>query len=293
MNPSPALQTAVQQKLSTHFSSADKIIFSTVGDGSINETYRVSFGDRTVFCKINSATKFPQLFAKEKEGLEAIGKIGVINVPAVIGCFEYENKQVLILEWIQEGERTERFWKTFGQQLATLHQNPSDSFGYAEDNYMGSVPQSNRKHTNWNSFFAEERLLPMAARCFDKNLLSKNHLQALEKLQQKLPEIFEPENPILLHGDLWSENFVCNQASKPVLIDPAVYFGHRSIDLAMTTLFGGFRQLFYEAYHYHFPFPLNYKEQWAVCNLYPLLIHLYLFGSSYLPQIERTLNAFN
>jgi fructosamine-3-kinase len=82
---------------------------------------------------------------------------------------------------------------------------------------------------------------------------------------------------------------MCNQAGEPVLIDPAVYYGHRSMDLAMTTLFGGFGQRFYDAYNYHFPFPANYKQQWQVCNLYPLLIHLYLFGGSYLPQIERTL----
>jgi fructosamine-3-kinase len=85
---------------------------------------------------------------------------------------------------------------------------------------------------------------------------------------------------------------MCNREAEPVLIDPAVYYGHRSMDLAMTTLFGGFRPPFYEAYHHHFPLPLNYKEQWAICNLYPLLIHLYLFGPGYLPQIQSVLKQF-
>jgi len=292
MNPSPELQTAIQQKLASHFSSVGKINFLSVGGGSINDTYRISFGDRSFFCKINSATKFPQLFAREKSGLELIAKQVFIKTPFVINHFEHEEQQVLLLEWIQEGERTESFWKSFGQQLAALHQQSSDSFGLDEDNYMGSVPQSNRKQGNWNSFFVEERLQPMIQRCFDKNLFTKNHLQAFEGLQQKLATIFEPEKPSLLHGDLWSGNFICNQASEPVLIDPAVYYGHRSMDLAMTTLFGGFRQPFYEAYNYHFPLPKNYEEQWAVCNLYPLLIHLYLFGASYLYQLERTLRVF-
>ncbi|RYF81550.1 MAG: ketosamine-3-kinase, partial [Chitinophagaceae bacterium] len=263
-----------------------------VGGGSINNTYRISFDSKSVFCKINSATKFPQLFSKEKAGLELIATQGIIKTPSVIDCFENDDEQVLLMEWIQEGERTESFWKIFGQQLAAVDQISSESFGLDDDNYMGSIPQSNRKHNDWIPFFINERLQPMARRCFDKNLLAKNHLQAFENLQQKLPGIFEKENPSLLHGDLWSGNFMCNRSGEPVLIDPAVYYGHRSVDLAMTTLFGGFRQPFYEAYHYHFPLPKNHEEQWAVCNLYPLLIHLYLFGSSYLPQIERTLSVF-
>ena len=292
MNLSTALQAAIQQKLKAHFSFAEKINFSPVSGGSINNTYCISFGSQFVFCKINSATKFPQLLAKEKSGLELIQKQNIIKTPSVIDHFEFENQQVLLLEWITEDERTQSFWKSFGQQLAALHQQSSGRFGLDEDNYMGSVPQSNRIHLDWISFFTNERLQPMTRRCFDKNLLTKNHLQAFENLQQKLPDIFEKENPSLLHGDLWSGNFTCNRSGEPVLIDPAVYFGHRSVDLAMTTLFGGFRQPFYEAYDYHFPLPKNYEEQWSVCNLYPLLIHLYLFGSSYLSQIERTLKKF-
>ncbi|HVF97476.1 MAG TPA: fructosamine kinase family protein, partial [Flavisolibacter sp.] len=117
-------------------------------------------------------------------------------------------------------------------------------------------------------------------------------LRQFENIDKRLEEIFEEEKPSLLHGDLWSGNFMCNLKGEPVLFDPAVYYGHRSADLAMTTLFGGFKPSFYEAYHHHFPLPANYKEQWAACNLYPLLIHLYLFGTRYLSQIEETLRQF-
>lgn len=197
-----------------------------------------------------------------------------------------------MLQWIECGERTEAFWKTLGEGLAALHQITNDAFGFAENNYMGSVPQSNDAHLTWTDFFARQRLRPVIKKCFDKKLLSKKHRLEFERLEQKLPNFFEEEKPSLLHGDLWSGNFMCDKNGQPVLIDPAVYYGHRSMDLAMTTLFGGFRSPFYETYNHHFPFPENYKEQWAVCNLYPLLIHLFLFGASYLPQIERTLGQF-
>lgn len=231
---------------------------------------------------------------KEKKGLELLGKQNLIKVPSAIDCIQDDTHQILLLEWIEEGQRTESFWKKFGEQLAALHEISNDSFGLDEDNYMGSVPQQNNPAINWTEFFIHQRLQPMLNRCNEKNLFTSIHQQQFEKLFIQLPNIFEPEEkPSLLHGDLWSGNFMCNQNNEPVLIDPAVYYGHRSVDLAMTTLFGGFDKSFYEACNYHLPFANNYKEQWQVCNLYPLLIHLYLFGCSYLPQIENTLQQFS
>jgi fructosamine-3-kinase len=136
-------------------------------------------------------------------------------------------------------------------------------------------------------------LQPQLNLALSKNLLQKNHVDSFYSLAQKLDSIFNIEPPSLLHGDLWSGNFMCNDSSSPVLIDPAVYFGHRSVDLGMTTLFGGFDQLFYDAYNYHFPLPSNYREQWEVANLYPLLIHLNLFGSSYLHDIAAILKRYS
>lgn len=285
------IQKAIAQKISLS-PPVTALNVLPIGGGSINKTYRISFDDRSVFCKMNSASRFPQLFEKEKAGLEFIARQNLINTPAVIDCFEEADAQILLLEWIEPGERTKTFWKIFGEQLAALHHVSADYFGLQEDNYMGSVPQCNRPHKTWTYFFAQERLQPMIERCFQKQQLNQKHLRQFENLEKRLTEIFGDEKPSLLHGDLWSGNFMCNQASEPVLIDPAVYFGHRSMDLAMTTLFGGFRGGFYEAYNHRFPLPKNYEEQWAVCNLYPLLVHLYLFGSSYLPQIENTLKRF-
>src|SRR5687768_10906563 len=282
----------IQNLLSNKLQSAVKAIKS-IGGGCINQTFKITTANDHFFCKVNSASKFPHLFEKEKNGLLTIEKQNIIQTPKIINCFIESDQQLLILEWIEEGAKNNQFWKTFGEQLALLHQVSSEQYGFEEDNYMGSVPQKNSLHHDWISFFIKERLQPLLILCRQKGLLSQKHEDQFESLHQRLSKIFNKEKPALLHGDLWSGNYMCDKKSNPVLIDPAVYYGHRSIDLAMTTLFGGFDKSFYEAYHYHFPLPHNHQEQWKVCNLYPLLIHLFLFGKSYLAQVEQTLNQFD
>ena len=241
------ITSILQQQIPSFTGKAGTLQLQPVGGGSINETFRIQSGDAFFFCKVNSATKFPHLFQKESNGLSLIQSHHKIKTPAVLNCFEAEGHQFLLLEWIEQGERTTGFWKKFGEQLAAMHQVKSTACGLDEDNYMGSVPQQNCKQEDWCIFFVEERLSPLIKNCDMANLLSRTDRSQFEKLTQKLPGIFEAEKPSLLHGDLWSGNFLCDSSSEPVLIDPAVYYGHRSMDLAMTTLFGGFRQPFYEA----------------------------------------------
>jgi protein-ribulosamine 3-kinase len=265
-----------------------------VGGGSINQCYKVVLQNGgKLFCKLNSAAKFPQLFESEYAGLELLRASGAIRVPRVHAATEAEGWQLLLMEWIDEGERTPAFWRLFGETLVALHENAEAGFGGTADNYMGSVPQSNTAHPSWPLFFQAERLEPMIRRCSDSGALSQKDRALFENLFPKFPALFPEAAPSLLHGDLWSGNFLCAAGGQPVLLDPAVYYGHRSVDLAMTTLFGGFEKAFYEAYHYHYPFPPNYKEQWEICNLYPLLIHLYLFGESYKRPILETLQKFS
>ena len=264
-----------------------------MGGGSINETCQVSINrDARLFLKLNSTTKYPGLFEKEKDGLEFLGKQKIIQTPSVIVCDNIHEYQVLVLEWIEGGLRTEKFWNEFGERLAKLHLVSNSHFGFGEDNYMGALVQFNRQQSSWVEFFIHCRLVPQIELTKKRHFLQAKHLDAFEVLYSRLTGIFNNEQPSLLHGDLWSGNYMCDQNGLPVLIDPAIYFGHRSMDLAMTTLFGGFDKQFYESYNYHFPFPGNYHEQWEVCNLYPLLIHLNLFGPGYLSQIERTLRKF-
>ena len=290
MNLQP-VKELISKQLNASFGSVELF---PVGGGSINQTYRLSLNkSKHYFLKVNTESKFPGLFEKERNGLEFLAKQNCIRTPSVIYCDRAGDQQLLLLEWIGSGPRTEDFWKVFGEQLARLHHFHDPYFGFYEDNYMGSLTQLNRLAKTWSEFFIYCRLQPQIELALRNDLLQKNHATAFYALAQKLDSIFDIERPSLLHGDLWSGNFMCNESSMPVLIDPAVYFGHRSIDLGMTTLFGGFDKVFYDAYHYHFPLPSNYHEQWEISNLYPLLIHLNLFGSGYLHQIESTIKRYS
>ena len=282
-----------------------------VGGGSINNAYFITTGQQQHwFCKINDAIRFPDLFVLERQGLALLGATATIRVPQVIACEVIAGKQVLVLEWIEEGLRSDSFWTTFGRQLAQLHQVTGPGFGLSIappfdglsspssapalplNNYMGSLPQSNTPSPDWVEFFRDQRLEPQIKLAADNGHLGARAVRQFQGLYKALDTIFEKEPPALLHGDLWSGNFLCDGRGHPVLIDPAVYYGHRSMDLAMTTLFGGFERPFYEAYAWHYPFPPNYRQQWDICNLYPLLIHLNLFGASYLGNILHTIRCF-
>ncbi|MBS1662044.1 MAG: fructosamine kinase family protein [Bacteroidetes bacterium] len=264
-----------------------------IGGGSINDTYQVLTKDnKRWFGKFNNAHDFPDLFVKEARGLALLNQQQLFRVPTIAACSQVGDTQVLLLEWIDSGPQSPRFWRDFGQSLALLHQVTSTSFGLPENNYMGALPQDNTPSPTWLELFIHRRLEPQIHIARTHGLLDETAHRHFQRLYQHLPEIFPPEPPSLLHGDLWSGNFLCDTHSKPVLIDPAVYFGHRSVDLAMTTLFGGFAPAFYEAYAHHYPLPPNYREQWEICNLYPLLIHLNLFGKSYLANILNTIQRF-
>jgi protein-ribulosamine 3-kinase len=304
-----------------------------VGGGSINSTFQILTKlNKRWFGKFNNARQFPGLFVKESNGLALLRRLGPIRVPATIGCMEVEGSQVLLLEWIDEGLRTDDFWRRFGQQLALQHRvsqavppatssspnisvppdhsaaasgigrsrvlflpeipRQAPSFGLEEDNYMGALPQDNTPAADWVDFFIQRRLEPQIRSAIDAGLIDSSILGHFRRLYARLPDFFPPEPPSLLHGDLWSGNFLCDTAGQPVLIDPAVYFGHRHMDLAMTTLFGGFEPAFYGAYNDIYPFPKNYLQQWEIANLYPLLIHLNLFGLSYKGNILHTIRRF-
>jgi protein-ribulosamine 3-kinase len=283
----------------------ETLFYHPVGGGSINEAYQVSTkNNRRWFCKFNQAAGFPGLFAKEARGLALLGRLGGLRVPAVIACETMGGQQVLVLEWIDQDLKPPPtdFWRLFGEQLAQLHRFTQPRPGLEENNYMGALPQDNSPvpsgqhappNTPWSEFFIQRRLQPQVRLAADHGLLDPAALRHFERLYPALPGIFgEEEPPSLLHGDLWSGNFLCDNSGQPVLIDPAVYYGHRSMDLAMTTLFGGFEPAFYESYGYHYPLPPNYREQWAIANLYPLLIHLNLFGKSYQGNILHTIQSF-
>jgi protein-ribulosamine 3-kinase len=291
---SSVVHTLIQSRLEEYLNlPVSSILFQPIGGGSINKTYKILIAKTgAFFCKINSASRFPSLFQKEKNGLLLLAEQKIIRTPSPKACEEIHGEQILVLEWIEQGQKTIKFWQIFGEQLAKLHRSTNNDFGLVEDNYMGALQQSNSPSKTWVHFFIHQRLEPQVKIARDNHLLDANHITQFNKLYSSLPGIFPEEQASLLHGDLWSGNFLCDERSLPVLIDPAVYFGNRNIDLAMTTLFGGFDDAFYAAYNYHFALPPNHRQIWDVCNLYPLLIHLNLFGKSYLHDILHTIQRY-
>jgi len=285
------VQQGVQSLLSDR-GIGDITGFSFVGGGCINHSGRLKTDSADFFLKWNDAIKFKAMFETEALGLQLFRDPNIISVPEVIGYGEARPYQFLLLEFINQSPPSKNYWSEFGKQLAQIHRIRGRLFGLHRDNYMGSLPQSNEESDSWSSFFIKRRLQPQVQRAQNAGLLDSKSVKAFELLYKNLQDLLPEEEPALLHGDLWSGNLITNSDGGPCLIDPAVYYGNREVDLAMTRLFGGFSQEFYDAYHEAFPLPPNDFDRVDLYNLYPLLVHLNLFGSSYLPGIKATLRRF-
>ena len=265
---------------------------SPVGGGSINDTYEVNTTEGNFFVKKNSASLYPQMFEKEALGLELLSNAKSIDTPEVIAFGESENDSFLILKFIASGSKTHSFWDDFGRQLAGLHIHSDEYFGLNHDNYIGSLYQHNNKHNNWSDFFREERLEKQVKLARNNAAIDKESVTAFDRFYARLDNIFPKEPPALLHGDLWGGNFMVSEKGNPVIIDPAVYYGHREMDLGMSQLFGGFDRQFYQSDNKYDPLENGWEERLSYCNLYPLMVHVNLFGGGYLQSVKTTLRKF-
>jgi len=280
------LLTGIFEKPVNCFSAA------SIGGGSINETCSISTSAGNYFLKYNFANRFPLMFASEARGLEILRNTETLAIPEVLGHAEAGEYAFLLMELIRPGSKIPRFWDDFAQKLAKLHGITSDNFGLDHDNYMGSLAQSNRCHSDWYSFFVEERLEKQIKLGRDNGEIPPEMLRHFERLYTHLPEIVPAGPPAMLHGDLWSGNFITNHVGKACLIDPAVHYGHRESDIAMTKLFGGFPAEFYTEYNHSFPLVSGWETRTDLLNLYPLLVHVNLFGGGYLGQVMRIVQRF-
>ena len=271
---------------------ANRISASMVHGGSTNQCYQVKANAHTFFCKINNTHAYPGMFQAEKTGLETIAATNTVRVPGCLQIIEAGNVQCLLLEWIERQPPTEKFWTAFGESLAKLHSVTHSFPGFDSDNYMGSLRQHNQSKNSWSEFFVEQRLMVQVRLAESMKLLDASNLNSFERLYKKIDQLMPEEPNVLLHGDLWSGNFISDRSGQAVIFDPAIYYGLRHVDLAMTTLFGGFDDDFYRAYQYHWPLPTSCDKLWQVLNLYPLLVHLNLFGSSYRSPILNVLKHF-
>ncbi|HPR58776.1 MAG TPA: fructosamine kinase family protein [Bacteroidales bacterium] len=274
-------------------SSLGELRFSPLSGGSINETFKVESADYIWFVKFNVAESLPGMFEKEAKGLNLLQKAGEINVPDVLHAGVTDHYAFLLLSWIAQGPEKKDFWEDFGMKLAALHSHKAEKFGLDHDNYIGSLHQYNQFHDNWTTFFIEERLERQVRLARETGKIGQKEIRAFERLYRRLDEIFPPVRPSLLHGDLWSGNFMVNRFGEASLIDPAVYYGHPEIDIAMTTLFGGFSSRFYEAYCAFNKLEKNWQQRLNYYNLYPLMVHVNLFGGGYLGSVYRILEKFD
>lgn len=287
------IKTSIIETLSSSLQQNTELVsYKKCSGGSINEAYILHTNTNSFFIKLNNSIQYPEMFLLESEGLNLISSQNVIKTPNIIACNNITDPSFIILEFIKEGTKSSDFWFDFGSRLATLHKTSSNMFGLEKDNYIGSIKQCNDQYTTWIDFFALCRIEYLFKQAADKGLLPLNLHKSVHKLFLLLDEIFPKEPASLVHGDLWSGNFMVNEENQPVLIDPAVYYGHREMDIAMSKLFGGFDQTFYEAYNEIYPLENGWMERVDICNLYPLLVHVLLFGQQYANEVTKILRRF-
>lgn len=276
----------LEERLSTDIES-----ISPLSGGDINEVYKINCTLGNYVVKYNSRLRFPTMFYKEANGLEILRK-GGLRTPNVIDHFEHMDDQFLILEYVAQEKIENKFWIHFAISLSELHQKSNTSFGLDQDNYIGSLGQYNGQMPTWEEFFISKRLKPLIKMAFDKGLLTRKHLTDFDHFFTVFSELLPVEIPSLLHGDLWSGNLLCGSGQQAVFIDPAVYYGHREVDIAMTKMFGGFDPVYLDYYQDCFPLEKGWEERVPIHNLYPRLVHLVLFGHSYLSGIENVIQRY-
>lgn len=253
-----------------------------VSGGSINETWTVSDGARGYFVKLNSHRHL-DMFEAEQAGLEALAATGTIRVPRPICLGVHGERAFLVLEGLSLGGPAD--WTRMGEQLAGLHRvGSARGFGWHRNNTIGTTPQPNPWTADWAEFFARHRLGHQLALARDRGIDSDRGRRLLERLPTLLDH--SPE-PVLLHGDLWGGNAAFTAEGEPVVFDPAVYYGDRETDLAMSELFGGFPTTFYASYRRVYPLEAGYEQRREIYNLYHILNHANLFGGGYSARANR------
>lgn len=257
-----------------------------IGGGCINSTYSVEDGERRFFVKVNRVSGLA-MFEAEAEGLREIAGTGVIRVPHPVCAGVAEDSAFLVLEAIDFSSGRKRRAEDLGRQLAEMHRASATQYGWRRDNTIGSTSQVNTPAGNWPEFWRSRRLgrqLALAASNGYGGALQRKG----ERLLARLDGFFKGYVPLpsLLHGDLWGGNYAFSATGEPVIFDPAVYYGDRETDLAMTELFGGFPAAFHAAYREAFPLDSGYPVRKALYNLYHILNHLNMFGEGYLGQAE-------
>ncbi|TWU34356.1 fructosamine kinase family protein [Novipirellula artificiosorum] len=286
-------ETNVQLALQRLVDPAIRVLrIREVGGGCISASMRVdldpdSFSASTVFVKTN-CPEFCDNFLCECDGLDSLSSAEAITVPRPLASGEAVGGSWLVTPWVETGSRPQSFYPEFGQQLARLHQTTAgDPIGWPRDNYLGAAKQKNgTAATTWPDFLSENRIGFQLRWAVDQRLADHRLKTDCQAIVDKMGDLLKGrrEETSLLHGDLWSGNYLCDSAGQPVLIDPAVYRGCHEAEFGMIRLFGSCPESFYEAYQQTWPMRDGWQRRTSVYVLYHLLNHLNLFGSGYAGQ---------
>ncbi|WP_242203653.1 fructosamine kinase family protein [Aestuariivivens insulae] len=264
----------------------------SVTGGDISKAYKIDTPNNSYFLKLNSESSALQMFQTEANGLQSIRNTNTIKTPKVFACDTFENMPFLLLEFIERKSPSPNDFETLGYQLAKLHLCTSNAFGLAQDNFIGSLSQSNTQCSNWLDFYTKARLWPQLKLAKQKHLLTDKECPSEPQILENLKPLFKNIKPSLLHGDLWNGNYLISNDDIPYLIDPAVYYGHHEVDMAMTKLFGGFGEAFYDTYFSIIPQDDYTSIRIEIYQLYYLLVHLNLFGPSYHQSVISILKKY-
>lgn len=268
-----------------------KSYFGVTG-GEINDCFCVEFSGNRFFVKINNHAAFPSMLEKEAIALNLLQVKSTFLIPKVIDFGILDDKQYLLLEWIEPNKPTEYFWKIFAHQLAGLHKCTNRFYGLDYDNYIGNLPQKNEAFSKWGEFYESCRIMPLIVQLYESKLIENSMLKKAENFSSKLNTLFPEEAPALLHGDLWGGNYMIGNSGMPVLIDPAIYYGHREMDLGMMKLFGGFDEKVFAYYNEASPLEKGWEGRISLTQLYPLLVHAVLYNGKYLSEAIRIIERY-
>lgn len=264
-----------------------------VSGGDINDAFKLETEEgQYYFLKLNDYNRYPEMFEQEAKGLAALKKSCRLKVPDVINYGIYKNQQYLLLEWIEKGAPAKDFAQNLGTSIAEMHKIRQSYFGFKQDNHIGSLQQINTPSEYWGEFYANFRILRLVKLLYDRNDISDIDLVHAENFCKQLNNIFPLEPPSLLHGDLWGGNYMITKEGYASIFDPAVYYGHREMDIGMAKLFGGFHNDFYNTYNHFYPLEKGWQARQPFTQLYPLLVHALLFGGSYILNIKEIMRPF-
>jgi len=258
-----------------------------VHGGDINDAFAIEPGGRTLFVKTNGDAP-AGTFEAEADGLAWLAEPGALRVPGVVAVGD----DFLVLEWLEPGRRGAGFEAALGRGLARLHAAGAPGWGYRRDNFIAVLPQANQPTATWGDFWIDRRLGPLIDRAVARGAGSPGWRAAADRLRARWAEIAGPdEPPARLHGDLWRGN-VHDAGGEPAVIDPAVYGGHREVDLAMLALFGGLSDRLVAAYDETTPLAPGWRERLGLWQIYPLLVHAILFGGGYAASVDAELRRY-